>query len=255
MAAWNVLSLRDDDHLPLLSRELGRLGVVIAALSEVRRPKSGEISVGGYTYYWSGRSDGYHSEGVAVAISGRLAQMVVEAVPVNERMMRLRVKHSLGVISVVSVYAPTGVSSPSDKDTFYAQLESVLDGCPRGDSLLVMGDFNASTGTDRAGYETCIGPHGSGIRGQNGTRLLDLARGRGLRVAGSWYQRPERHRLDLVFQHRRCCEGDRSCTRGWSLEDSAELPGFPERAVPQYRSSFACCNSSSAAQVQEAGSV
>ena len=194
MAAWNVLSLRDDDHLPLLSRELGRLGVVIAALSEVRRPKSGEISVGGYTYYWSGRSDGYHSEGVAVAISGRLAQMVVEAVPVNERMMRLRVKHSLGVISVVSVYAPTEVSSPSDKDTFYAQLESVLDGCPRGDSLLVMGDFNASTGTDRAGYETCIGPHGSGIRGQNGTRLLDLARGRGLRVAGSWYQRPERHR-------------------------------------------------------------
>ena len=194
VAAWNVLTLRDDDHLPLLSRELGRLGIAIAALSEVRRPKSGEISVGGYTYYWSGRLDGYHSEGVAIAISDRLTQMVMEAVPVNERIMRLRIKHSLGVISVVSVYAPTGMSSPSDKDSFYTQLESVLDGCPRGDTLLVMGDFNASTGTDRVGYETCIGPHGSGIRGENGTRLLDLAKGRGLRVAGTWYQRPERHR-------------------------------------------------------------
>ena len=194
VAAWNVLSLRDDDHLPLLSRELSRLGIAVAALSEVRRPKSGEISVGGYTYYWSGRLDGYHSEGVAIAVSDRLTRMVVEAVPVNERMMRLRLKHSLGVISVVSVYAPTEVSSPSDKDAFYAQLESVLDGCPRRDTLLVMGDFNASTGTDRLGYEACIGPHGSGIRGQNGSKLLDLARGRGLRVAGSWYQRPERHR-------------------------------------------------------------
>ena len=194
VASWNVLSLRDDDHLPLLSRELGRLGIGVAALSEVRRPKSGEISVGGYTYYWSGRLDGYHTEGVAVAVSDRLTQMVVEAVPINERIMRLRVKHSLGVISVVSVYAPTEVSSPSDKDTFYAQLESVLDGCPRGDTLLVMGDFNASTGADRRGYEACIGPHGSGNRGQNGTRLLDLATGRGLRVAGSWFQRPERHR-------------------------------------------------------------
>ena len=68
VAAWNVLSLRDDNHLPLLSRELGRLGIAIAALSEVRRPKSGEISVGGYTYYWSGRLDGYHSERVTIAI-------------------------------------------------------------------------------------------------------------------------------------------------------------------------------------------
>ena len=110
MASWNVLSLRDDDHLPLLSWELGRLGIGIAALSEVWRPKSGEISAGGYTYYWSGRLDGYHTEGVAVAVSDRVTQMVVEAVPVNERIMKLRVKHSLGAISVVSVYAPTGVS-------------------------------------------------------------------------------------------------------------------------------------------------
>ena len=157
VAAWNVLSLRDDDHLPLLSRELDRLGIAVAALSEVRRPKSGEISVSGYTYYWSGRLDGYHSEGVAIAVSDRLTQMVVEVVPVNERMMRLRLRHSLGVVSVVSVYAPTEVSSTSDKDAFYTQLESVLDGYPQRDTLLVMGDYNASTGTDRFGYEMCMG--------------------------------------------------------------------------------------------------
>ena len=132
--------------------------------------------------------------GVVIAISDRLTQMVMEGIPVNERIMRLRIKHSLSVISVVSVYATTGMSSPSDKDAFYAQLEFVLDGCYRGDTLLVMGDVNASTGTDRVGYETFISPQGSGIRGENGTRLLDLAKGRGLRVAGTWYQRPERHR-------------------------------------------------------------
>ena len=36
--AWNVLSLREDDHLSLLSSELKRSDVGIAALSEVRRP-------------------------------------------------------------------------------------------------------------------------------------------------------------------------------------------------------------------------
>ena len=49
----------------------------IAALSEVRRPDSGEIMVGGSTYYWSGGSDGYHAKGVAVAVSKKLAPMIM----------------------------------------------------------------------------------------------------------------------------------------------------------------------------------
>ena len=49
------------------------------------------------------------------------------------------------------------------KHTFYATLESVVDQCPRRDTLPVLGDFNALNGTDRDGYETCVGPHGSGM--------------------------------------------------------------------------------------------
>ena len=104
MGAWNVLSRREDDHLSLLSSELKRLDIGIAALSEVRRPDCGEIMAGGYTYYWSGCSDGYHAQEVVVAVSNKLTPMIIEVTPVNERMMRLRIRHSLGVISLVSVY-------------------------------------------------------------------------------------------------------------------------------------------------------
>ena len=57
-----------------------------------------------------------------------------------------------------------------------------------------MGDFNASTGTERDGYETCVGPHVSGTVNQNSTKFLDFARSNGLRVAGSWFQHPQDHR-------------------------------------------------------------
>ena len=80
--------------------------------------------------------------------------------------MRLRIRHSLGVISLVSVYALTQASDLSVKDAFYAALESGDDQCLRRDTLLVMGDFNASTGTDRDGYEMCVCPHGSGTMNQ-----------------------------------------------------------------------------------------
>ena len=158
VGAWNVLSQRDDDHLSLLSSQLKRLDIGIAALSDVRRPDCGEKMVGGYTYYWSGRSDGYHTQGVAVAVSNKLAPMIIEGTPVNERIMRRRIHHSLGVIFLVSVYAPIEASDLTVKDALYATLESVVDQCPRRDTLLLLGDFNASTGTDRDRYETCWSP-------------------------------------------------------------------------------------------------
>ena len=69
--------------------------------------------------------------------------------------------------------------------------ESVVDQCPWRDTLLVWGDFNVSTGTDKDGYETCVGPHGSGTVN---LKFLDIARSHGLKVAGSWFQRPQVHR-------------------------------------------------------------
>ena len=47
LGAWNVLSLREDEHLSLLSSEFKRLDIGIAALSEVWRPDSGEIMASG----------------------------------------------------------------------------------------------------------------------------------------------------------------------------------------------------------------
>ena len=70
------------------------------------------------------------------------------------------------------------------KDAFHAMLESVVDQCPWRDTLRVLGDFNVSTGTDRDGYETCVGPHGSGNVNKNSTKFLDFARSHGFRVAG-----------------------------------------------------------------------
>ena len=83
------------------------MNIGISALSEVWRPDCGEIMAGGYTYYWSGHSDSYHAQGVAVAVSNKLTPMVIELTPVMERMMKLRIGHSLVVIFPVSAYALT----------------------------------------------------------------------------------------------------------------------------------------------------
>ena len=67
---------------------------------------------GGYTYNWSGRSDGYHAQAV-------VSPLIIEVTPVNKHIMRLRMHRSLGVVSLVSVYAvrvPTEASDLTLKD-------------------------------------------------------------------------------------------------------------------------------------------
>ncbi|XP_037130891.1 craniofacial development protein 2-like [Syngnathus acus] len=187
------LKLQDDSRVPALSAELG---IAVAAFSEVRRPGSGEIRAGGYTYHWSGRLDGQHKVGVAIAVADQVASQIKEVTSVSERIMRLWLAHSLGVVSFVAVYAPTGTSGLSAKEDFYAEVSSVVDAVPGRDTLIVLGDFNAVAGTCRDGYEACVGPDGSGNfpnweRDTSSTMMLDFARSHGLRVGGSWFQRPD----------------------------------------------------------------
>ena len=136
-------------------------------------------------------------------MSFKLAPMITEVTTVNECIMRPMIRHSLGVVSLVSVYAPNEVSDLTVKDAFYAVLESVVHQCPKRDTLLVLGDFTVSNGTDRDGYEPCVGPRGSGTVNQNSTKLLDFASSHGLRVAALTGSS-----LDLLFQCWWCVKGD-----------------------------------------------
>ena len=67
-----------------------------SARSETRRPGSGKTSSMGFTYYWSSMS------------TSRMEPSVVEVIPVDERIMRLRLKHSLVFMSTVPVHSCSG---------------------------------------------------------------------------------------------------------------------------------------------------
>ena len=146
VGAWNVRTLRHDHSICQLSDELRRLRVSVAALSEVRRPGSGVISVGGYTYYWSGQDSGRHFSGVAIAVADWLIPAVDKICRISDRVMSLRLRHSLGVLAVFSVYAPTSKGSDDNKNLFYQQLSAAVEQCTARETPLVMGNFNVVVG-------------------------------------------------------------------------------------------------------------
>lgn len=64
-------------------------------------------------------------------------------------------------LTLVQVYAPTVVSSDKDIGEFYEQLQETLDGIPNDDMLILIGNFDAKVGTQKAhgvtgGFGLCV---------------------------------------------------------------------------------------------------
>ena len=96
----------------LISRELDRLAVDVAALSETRLLDKGELEKGGYHFLYSGNPLGEERQyGVAIAIRSNLRASVQHwhAVNVTAR-INLRKRRSR---MVISAYAPT-LTSPDE---------------------------------------------------------------------------------------------------------------------------------------------
>ena len=198
IAAWNIRTLLDrkgsnrpERRSALVTRELQRYNVDIAALSETRFLDVGQLSeVGsGYTLYWSGRKTG-RKAGVGFAVKTSLiSQLESQPRGINERIMTMRLPLSDNkYATLVSVYAPTMTNPVEAKDIFYQQLDDIIRSVPSGDKLIIMGDLNARVGADHTAWTDIIGTHGIGKENSNGTLLLSLCARHSLSITNTFFQ-------------------------------------------------------------------
>ena len=196
IAAWNVRTLSEVPFQVSLHHILLKHQIDIACISECRIPGSDMIKIEKSTLIFSGGKD--KTYGVGIMISPLLSRMLISWRAVSDRLLLVRLKHKHGCLSIISVYAPTELATFEVKDKFYNDLSDLVLHVPPHDKLIVAGDFNATSGSDRTGFENIIGPFGSGIRNDNSTRLISLCSATNLAITGSWFQRRNIHRWTWI---------------------------------------------------------
>ena len=204
VASWNVRTLLETKRsvgrpTAIVSRELGRYNIDIAALSETRILGESIISedAGGYTFFMKGKPLGdkcYH--GVGFAIRTKLVSCLEGKYPIgiNERLMTMCLPLDKFTLSIISAYAPTLASSDETKEEFYNKLSESIKSVPSCHKLLVMGDFNARVGTDYDSWGKVIGRHGVGNENSNGTLLLSMCSQLELIITNTIFQQANRHK-------------------------------------------------------------
>ena len=182
----------------LVSKELSRYNISIAALSETRFPDEGQLveKQGGYTFFWKGKpEDERRDSGVGFAIQSSLLEYL-EDLPhgFSDRISicRLALSHER-FVTIISVYAPTMGHSQEVIDQFYSDLNSVIAKVSIDDKLIILGDFNSRVGTDNTTWPV-LGPHGVGNCNSNGTKLLTFCTENDLVVTNTIFQQKDKYK-------------------------------------------------------------
>ena len=226
----NIQEIDDTRKTAVIDTELLRLD--IAAFQETRLAESGTLREKSYTFIWQGKSaEETREHGVGFAIRNTLMSSTEPGVDGTERILSLRLHTTEGMVNLVSVYAPTLYAPQEIKDTFYDQLQRVIENIPHQEQLILLGDFNARVGSDHESWPICLGKFGVGNLNENGQRLLELCTQNNLCVTNTFYQtKPQHkvswrhprskrwHQLDLIIS-RRCHLKNVLITRSFQSAD------------------------------------
>jgi hypothetical protein len=171
----------------------------------------------GYTFFWSGKPDGERRDaGVGFAIRNKLLDKIEQPTAVNERIIRLRIPLVSGrFTSVISIYAPTLVSSEDEIVAFYTALSSLLNSIPKEEGIILLGDFNARVGVDFDTWKP-LGHFGIGKMNYNGLLLLQLCTQFDMAITNTFFRQNPAHKatwfhprskhghmIDLIITRRR----------------------------------------------------
>ena len=147
---------------------------------------------------WSGMKEhekGRKRMGVALLLSERMSENVIEYGCVNARLCWVLCKLGISKFVFVSAYAPVNVTSGKGKEEmrkFWSDLNECGKELQEKGKIIILGDMNAKVGN--VSREKIVGQHGAEGVNENGDHLVELCAERNVFLANTFFQHKDIHK-------------------------------------------------------------
>ena len=149
----------------------------------------GEFNTDDHYIYYCGQ-EFLRRNGVAIMVNKRVGNAVLGRNLKNDRMISVHFQGKPFNITVIQVYAPTSSAEEVGVEQFYEDLQDLLELTPKKDVLFIIGDWNATIGSQETPGVT--GKFGLGIQNEAGQRLIEFCQENALVVANTLFQQHKR---------------------------------------------------------------
>ena len=133
IGTWNVRSM-NQGKLEVVKEEMARVNIEIPGISELRWTGMGELnSADHYTYYCGQES--LRRNGGAIRVNKRVQNAVLACKLKNDRMISVHFQGKPFNIAVIQDYDPTSNAEEAEVESFYEDLQDLLELTPKKDVL------------------------------------------------------------------------------------------------------------------------
>ena len=220
IATWNVRSFNVEGRLENTIREMQRNDIAIMGICETHWEGCHDFTTDGFRVVGSGGNMKRH--GVAIILDLKKTGTVSQVEYISDRIMMLKLNAEPVDILIIQVYMPTSTAVEEDVDNIYDQIEGILKENRGKHNTIVMGDFNAVVGANRASKS--MGPYGLGTRNPRGQKLVNFAKRNNYILTNTLFNHHKRRRytwkmpgdqaryqLDYILVKQRYKNGVKNC--------------------------------------------
>ncbi|KAK3523823.1 hypothetical protein QTP70_010438 [Hemibagrus guttatus] len=177
-----------------LADMMERRKVDILCVQETRWKGSKARSIGaGFKLFYYGVDS--KRNGVGVVLKEEFVRNVLEVKRVSDRVMTLQLEIEGVMLNVVSGYAPQVGCELEEKESFWSELDEVMESIPTGERVVIGAYFNGHVGEGNTGDEEVMGKFGVKERNLEGQMVVDFAKRMDMAVVNTYFQKREEHRV------------------------------------------------------------
>lgn len=119
-------------------------------------------------------------------LTDKVSQSVKDFVPMNDRIMMMKLETTHRIMNIIQTYAPTKDRPDDEIEQFYRNLEEIMRTTKKGEIITVLGDLNAKIGEGADGNH--VGAYGLGVRSERGDRLIQFCNEQNLTITNTFFK-------------------------------------------------------------------
>ena len=173
-----------------------RRGMDVMALSETKMKGREEVMFGNASGRISGKLNGRAKEGVAIIVKEELKEYVREWKEISSRLMWVRMRFGADSWAFVSAYGPGSEQPENEKEVFWDELRTCVQGFRVSEKVVVLGDLNARVGS--CAIPGIIGNFGVNGVNENGERMLEMCGECEMAVGNTYFKKKMIHKITWV---------------------------------------------------------